>query len=178
MCELLGPYQGRGGGSCCLLGTIMTGLFPYFILVIVYFFWISEIFVTMISPEVSVLFLYVFFNNLVLKMFDYISNTQIFFFFLIMDTFLITMFLNFASFKVLSFAFLLCYVMWLLRYLGAGVGVGVEADVRSGAIAGAGAGEWVGEWSESKSRSSSRSRSRSLEIEQLDWTFFIYWTEL
>ena len=91
----------------------------------------------MISPELSVLFLYVFFKNLVLKMFDYISHTQIFFFFLVMDAFLLTMFPNFASFKVLSFVFLLCFVMRLLRYLGAGV----EAGVRSGAIAGAGAGE-------------------------------------
>ena len=58
-----------------------------------------------------------------------------------MDAFLLTKFLNFASFKVLSFAIILCFVLRLLTYLGVGVGAGVEAGVRSGAIAGAGAGE-------------------------------------
>ena len=48
--------------SCCLLGAFMTGLFTYFIHVIVYFFSISEHFATIISPELIVLFLDMFFQ--------------------------------------------------------------------------------------------------------------------
>ena len=47
---------------CCLLSAIMTGLFPCFIYVIVYFLPISEHFAAIISPELSVLFRDMFFQ--------------------------------------------------------------------------------------------------------------------